>query len=305
MTEIWRADTMRSFEGKVGLVTGGGNGIGRGICLALADAGANLIVADIDLDNAARVAEEVTGKGIRGIPVHVDVRKTDSVAALAETATREMDGVDIVCNNAGVWLGGEMRDTTEDDWRFVLSVNLDGVFRVGQCFAKLLREQNRGGHIVNTASASGFVFHAGEVAYSVSKHGVVAYSEALRADLEPDGIVVSTLCPGEVVTDLGDSDRLRDPGDQVGLNSQAVREWDRDGLQPEEVGEIVVSGIRHNAAYIYTHDFSEPFADRLQRVLKDFESKDGLPLIKSAFGSWYQQVLKGFEFKDLKPPRTR
>ena len=80
MTEIWREDTMRSFEGKVGLVTGGGSGIGRGICLALADAGANLIVADIDLDNAARVAEEVTGKGIRGIPVHVDVRKTDSVA---------------------------------------------------------------------------------------------------------------------------------------------------------------------------------------------------------------------------------
>ncbi|MBV7337694.1 SDR family oxidoreductase, partial [Chloroflexi bacterium TSY] len=114
------------------------------ICLALADAGANLIVADIDLDNAARVAEEVAGKGVRGIPVHVDVRKTDSVAALAETATREMDGVDIVCNNAGVWLGGEMRDTTEDDWRFVLSVNLDGVFRVGQCFAQLLREHSLG-----------------------------------------------------------------------------------------------------------------------------------------------------------------
>ncbi len=303
MTEIWRADTMHSFEGKVGLVTGGGSGIGRGICLALADAGANLIVADIDLDNAARVAEEVTGKGVRGIPVHVDVRKTDSVAALAETATREMDGVDIVCNNAGVWLGGKMRDTTEDDWRFVLSVNLDGVFRVGQCFAQLLREQNRGGHIVNTASVGGFVSHSSGVAYHVSKYGVVAYSEALRADLEPDGIGVSTLCPGEVVTNLADCDRLRDPEDQVGLQSEAVREWDRDGLQPEEVGAIVVSGIRHNAAYIYTHDFSEPLADRLQQVLKDL--KDGLPLVKGASGSWYQRVLKGFEFKDLKPPRKK
>ena len=97
---------MDSFEGKVGLVTGGGCGIGRGICLALADAGAKMIVADIDLDNAVRVAEEVTGKGVRGIPVHVEVRKTDSVAALAETAVRERGGVDIVRNNAGVLLGG-------------------------------------------------------------------------------------------------------------------------------------------------------------------------------------------------------
>ena len=82
-----------------------------------------------------------------------------------------------------------------------------------------------------------------------------------------------------------------------------MREWDRDGLQPEEVGAIVVSGIRQNAAYIYTHDFSEPFADRLQQVLKDL--KDGLPLVKGASGSWYQRVLKGFEFKDLKPPRKK
>lgn len=111
---------MDSFEGKVRLVTGGGSGIGRGICLALADAGANLIVTDIDLDNAARVAEEVMGKGLRGIPVHVDVRKTDSVAALAETAVQEIGDVDIVRNNAGVWPGGEKRDTTEDDWRFIL-----------------------------------------------------------------------------------------------------------------------------------------------------------------------------------------
>ena len=259
---------MRSFEGKVGLVTGGGSGIGRGICLALADAGANLIVADIDLDNAARVAEEVTGKGVRGIPVHVDVRKTDSVAALAETATREMDGVDIVCNNAGVWLGGKMRDTTEDDWRFVLSVNLDGVFRVGQCFAQLLREQNRGGHIVNTASRAGFEPYAGSVAYNTSKYGVVAYSEALRADLEPDGIGVSTLCPEDTVTNLGNSDRLRDPGDQIGGKPQGVTEYIRGGLQPEEVGEMVVSGIRENAAYIYTQDCREEFAERFQGILQ-------------------------------------
>ncbi len=166
-----------------------------------------------------------------------------------------------------------MRDTTEDDWRFVMSVNLDGVFRVGQCFDRLLREQNRGGHIVNTASIGGFLRGAGSVAYSASKFGVVAYSEALRADLEPDGIGVSTLCPGDTVTNLADSDRLRDSGDQAGSKSQVVWEDIRWGLQPEPVGEMVVSGIRDNAAYIHTQDWSEAFADRFQRVLKDFEGK--------------------------------
>ena len=164
-----------------------------------------------------------------------------------------------------------LRDTTEDDWRFVLSVNLDGAFRVGQCFAKLLREQNRGGHIVNTASIGGFLSHSGAVAYAASKFGVVAYSEALRADLEPDGIGVSTLCPGPIRTNLAGSDRLREPGEQAGGKSQALWEFIREGMQPEEVGEIVVSGIRDNAAYIYTHDWSEAFADRFQLVLKDFE----------------------------------
>ena len=215
----------------------------------------------------------MTGKGVRGISNHVDVRQTDSVATLAETAVREMGGVDTVYDNAGGFLGGEMRDTTDDDWRFIMSVNLDGVFSVGQCFAKLLREQNRGGHIVNTASIGGFLSGPGAFAYSASKFGVIAYSEAMRANLEPDGIGVSTLCPRDTVTDLADFDRLRDPGDQAGSKSQVVWEYIREGLQPEEVGEMVVSGIRENAAYIHTQDRSQEFADRFQRVLQDFEGK--------------------------------
>ena len=262
---------MDSFEGKVGVVTGGGSGIGRAICLALAEAGANVAVADIDADNAAKVADEVCGKGARGIAVATDVTRSDSVAALASTVVDELGGADRVCNNPGVYLGGEMRDTTEDDWRFVLSVNLDGVFRVGQCFAKLLREQGRGGHMVNTASIGGFLAHGAAVAYAASKFGVVAYSESLRADLEPDGIGVSTLCPGPIRTNLADSDRLRAPGEQAGGKSQALWEYIREGMDPEAVGQIVLDGIRDNAAYIYTDDWSELFAERFQRVLKDFE----------------------------------
>jgi NAD(P)-dependent dehydrogenase (short-subunit alcohol dehydrogenase family) len=262
---------MDDFKDKVAVVTGGASGIGRGICLALAEAGADVVVADIDDEGAGKVAEMLGSKGVRSIAVATDVSKTESVAALASAVVKQMGGVDIVCNNAGVYLGGEMADTTEDDWRFVLSINLDGVFRVGQAFSKILREQSRGGHIVNTASVGGFLSHGAAVAYAVSKFGVVAYSEALRAELEPHDIGVSTLCPGPIRTNLAGSDSLREPNEQTGGKSQALWEYIREGMEPEDVGPLVLAGIRDNAAYIYTHDFSELFAERFQRVLKDFE----------------------------------
>jgi NAD(P)-dependent dehydrogenase (short-subunit alcohol dehydrogenase family) len=262
---------MDGFQDKVAVITGGASGIGHSICSALASAGAHVVVADVDVEGAQKVAEELKGKGVRSIAVATDVSKPESVAALADTVVKEMGGVDIVCNNAGVYIGGEMADVTEDDWRFVLSINLDGVFRVGQVFAKILREQGRGGHIVNTASVGGFLSHGQGVAYSVSKYGVVAYSEALRGDLEPHGIGVSTLCPGPIRTGLAGSDSLRQPGEKTGGKSEALWEFIREGMEPEDIGPIVLAGILDNTAYIYTHDFSDAFADRFQKVLKDFE----------------------------------
>jgi NAD(P)-dependent dehydrogenase (short-subunit alcohol dehydrogenase family) len=262
---------MDDFRDKVAVVTGGASGIGRSICNALASEGTHVVVADIDAQSAKKTAEALTGLGARSIAVATDVSNSESVALLASTVVKEMGGVDIVCNNAGVYVGGDMADVTEDDWRFVLSINLDGVFRVGQAFAKILREQGRGGHIVNTASVAGFLSHGPGVAYSVSKYGVVAYSEALRGDLEPHGIGVSTLCPGPIRTSLASSDSLRMPDEETGGKSQALWEFIREGMEPEDIGPIVLAGIRDNAAYIYTHDFSDAFADRFQRVLKDFE----------------------------------
>ena len=261
---------MEQLEGKTAVITGGGSGIGRAIARALAAEGTHVVIADIDREAATAVADELGAGRVRSLAVHTDVTDDGSVEAL-EQAVRDFGGADIVCNNAGVYLGGPMRDTTFDDWRFVLSVNLDGMFRVGQRFTALLREQGRGGHVVNTASIGGFLSHGGAVAYAASKFGVVAYSEALRADLEPEGIGVSTLCPGPIRTNLADSDKLRAPGERAGGKSQELWDLIREGMEPEELGPLVVSGIRDNAAYIFTHDWSEMFAARFQAVLKDFE----------------------------------
>jgi NAD(P)-dependent dehydrogenase (short-subunit alcohol dehydrogenase family) len=204
--------------------------------------------------------------------VRTDVRENASVDALAAATQAEFGGVDLLFNNAGVYLGGDMRTATEDDWRFVLDVNLDGVFRVGQTFMRILCEQGRGGHIVNTASVGGFISHGGGLAYAVSKYGVVAYSEAMRVELEPEGIGVSTLCPGPIDTNLPASDRLRATSEKASGLSEALSPFIRGGMKPDEVGPIVLSGIRRNLPYIFTHDdMRELFAQRFETILAGFD----------------------------------
>lgn len=263
---------MDGFEGKIAVITGGASGIGKGIAEALAAAGAHLVLADVDEQVLRETADALRATGTRVEAVVTDVRETASVEALAQAATTAFGGVDLVINNAGVYLGGEMRDVTEDDWRFVLDVNLDGVFRVGQIFSRLLREQGRGGHIVNTASVGGFVPHAGGLAYGVSKFGVVAYSEAQRADLEADGIGVSTLCPGPIDTNLPASDRFRADAERAGGVSEALSPFIRGGMKPEEVGPIVLRGIQRNLPYIFTDDgMRDFFAQRFDAILQGFD----------------------------------
>ncbi len=263
---------MDSFEGKIAVVTGGASGIGRGVARALAAEGAHVVVADVDEQGARDTAEALRGHGGRSLAVRTDVRETASVDALAAATQKEFGGVDLLINNAGVYLGGPMRDVTEDDWRFVLDVNLDGVFRVGQTFTRMLLEQGRGGHIVNTASVGGFVSHGGGLAYGVSKFGVVAYSEALRGDLESDGIGVSTLCPGPIDTNLPASDRLRGSSEKAGGFSEALSPFIREGMQPDDVGPIVLRGIRANLPYIFTDDgLLDLFARRFETILAGFD----------------------------------
>ena len=259
---------IEDFTDKIAVVTGGASGIGLGIARALADAGAHIVVADIDEDAAQKAAEGLRGRGVRSIAIRTDVRDDASVTALFEATQSEFGGIDLLFNNAGVYLGGEMKDCTQDDWRFVLDVNLEGVFRVGQKIAAFLREQGRGGYVVNTASIGGFLSHGGGVAYAVSKYGVVAYSEAMRIDLEPDGIGVSTLCPGPIDTNLPASDRLRASTEKTGGMSETLAPLIRGGMQPDDIGPIVLSGIRRNLPYIFTHDdMREGFQARFDSVM--------------------------------------
>ena len=169
-----------------------------------------------------------------------------------------------------------MRDITWDDWRFVHDVNLDGAFRVGQKFAEILRqqasEQDRRGHLTNTASMAGFNVGPVGAAYCATKFALVAYSDSMRMDLEPLGIGVSTFCPGATATQIDDSDRLRAPSEKRGGASEAVFVPGMEKMDPAEVGPIVLSGVRRNLPYIFVEDaYREAMKERFDRVLQGFE----------------------------------
>jgi NAD(P)-dependent dehydrogenase (short-subunit alcohol dehydrogenase family) len=262
---------MRELRGKVAVVTGGASGIGSGICRALARKGSQVVVADLDGRKADALAGELRGQGARAIGLPVDVSDLASVQKLAEQVVAQLGGVDVLCNNAGVYIGGNIHELTADDWRWVMSVNLDGVFYGCKVFVPLILQRGTG-HIVNTASVGGFLASAESAVYSASKFGVVAFSEALRGDLARKGVEVSILCPGPVRTALAKSDERRPGGlAQAGQHSEVLWDMIKDGIEPEQAGELVVRGIEGDVPYIFTHPEWKPvFEERFARVLDSF-----------------------------------
>jgi NAD(P)-dependent dehydrogenase (short-subunit alcohol dehydrogenase family) len=258
------------FEGRVAVVTGGGNGIGSGICRALAAEGVRVAVSDVDESAASRVATSIRDGGGTAIAVRTDVSRRAEVEALAATTRSELGGVDIVCNNAGVLVGGPMLETTEDDWQWLLSVNLMGVVHGCQVFAPILLERGQG-HIVNTASVGGFLSFPTLATYCTSKFAVIGFSEALQLELVPKGVGVSILCPGKVHSNLDNADQLRpERFANAGGTSKELGDL-TDGMEPIEVGRHVIRGIRSNANYIFTHaHFQELFQQKFTNILEAF-----------------------------------
>jgi NAD(P)-dependent dehydrogenase (short-subunit alcohol dehydrogenase family) len=196
---------MKTLQDKTAVITGAGSGIGRSIAQALAEAGANVVVADIQHETALAVAAEAMSCGVRAIAVKCDVSQRESVASLAERAFSEFGVVDILCNNAGVsWRPHRsILDATLEDFHFVLGINLWGVLHGLNAFLPRMRLQSGEKHIVNTASLAGLFPHEGHAPYSTSKGAVVNLSEVIARELAPHGFGVTILCPGAVETNLG------------------------------------------------------------------------------------------------------
>ena len=247
------------ISGKTAIVTGAASGIGLGIATALAEAGANVVMADIHKDAVEQAAHGLSGTNKRVMPVRIDVTREQSVLdALTETE-RKFGKLHIACNNAGVPMhGARMVDVPPGDWEFVIGVNIWGIIHGIRHFVPAILRHGEEGHVVNTASVAGFQNRRGtdQGPYSMSKYAALSLSEALEHELEGTNVGVSVLCPGPVNTNIPRGARNRPDhmgGPQIRANEEAVlaERLATTGLDPKKVRERVVDAIRSKTFYAF------------------------------------------------------
>ena len=185
------------LAGKVAIVTGGAQGIGRGIVLCMATEGADIAIADLKVEEAAKVADEVKALGRKALAVKADVTKPADFEALFETVKKELGKIDILVNNAGVASrpGNPFTNNVEQDWDLVWAVNVKSIFFACKAIAPYFI-QRKAGKIINIASIAGTMNSPNMPPYSVSKMGVVTFTKIMAKDLAVHGINVNAICPG-------------------------------------------------------------------------------------------------------------
>ncbi|MGW4455501.1 SDR family oxidoreductase [Streptomyces albidoflavus] len=241
------------FAGQLVLVTGAAGGIGRATALAFAAAGARVIVADRDGAGAAGTARAALAAGApRAWAETVDVGDEQAMEKFAAKVAAEYGTVDILVNNAGIGLSGSLLDTTPEEWRRVLDVNLWGVIHGCRLFGRQMAERNQGGHIVNLASAAAYLPSKTLPAYSTSKAAVLMLSESLRAELAPRSIGVTAICPGIVNTGITRTSRFAGASkeDEARHQQRAAKLYGMRNYPPEKVADAILRAVLDNSAVV-------------------------------------------------------
>jgi NAD(P)-dependent dehydrogenase (short-subunit alcohol dehydrogenase family) len=246
---------MQDLEGRVAVITGGGSGIGRGMALAFGEAGMKVVVAEIDAKAAEGVVAELAERGVEAVAERVDVVDRESVRALADRVYARFGAVHVLCNNAGVSAWSTIQAGLEQEWDWVMGVNLDGVLNGLLVFVPRMAAQEGESHVVNTGSTASLGGIPSLGHYVASKHGVLGVSEVLRIEGAASGMSCSVLCPGAVSTGIVKAARNRQsdfggPTDEFNPHIQAAID---EGIDPEEVGRIVRQAVIDDDLYIFTH----------------------------------------------------
>jgi 2-hydroxycyclohexanecarboxyl-CoA dehydrogenase len=229
------------LEGKIAIVTGAGQGIGRGIATKLAAEGATVVVTDINEDTAKETAATIGGVGIR-----TDVTSRESVEAMVEQVMRQFGRIDVLVNNAGWDKSGPFVDSDPADWDRIIAINLYGVLHTSKAVLPIMAAQGAGS-VVNLASDAGRVGSSGEAVYSAAKGGVIAFTKATAREMARHQVNANCVCPGPTDTALfasvgGDNPKLRE------ALTKAIPF--RRLAQPEDLANVVAFLASDEAAYV-------------------------------------------------------
>ncbi len=234
---------MGSLSGKIAIVTGGGQGIGRSVAERLAREGAPVAVWDLDLSGATETVRAIASLGVEGEPRKVDVASWEEVKAAVETVVQRWGRIDILVNNAGVTRDGFLVRMQPADWEFVLSVNLNGTFHCTKAVLPVMIKQ-RSGRIVNLASVVGAMGNAGQANYAASKAAVIGFTKSVAREYAARNITANAVAPGFIDT----------------LMTRKLPEETRESLkrqiplgrlgQPEDVAHAVGFLVSEEASYI-------------------------------------------------------
>lgn len=242
------------FKGKTAIVTGGANGIGRAVVVELAQQGANIVIADLDLDSARQVESQIKARGCGVLIANTNIAHKSEVNEMVRNTVDRFGRLDILVNSAGVASIAKLTDTSEQEWDTVIQVNLKGTFLCCQAAAgQMIKQKN--GKIINIASMAGKTGPLGEVAYAASKSGIIALTKVLAKELGPYGINVNAVCPGFTETEMAAKayDKL---GSLQGLDAEGFKKHcisliplGRLG-KPEDIAELILFLASEKAQYI-------------------------------------------------------
>jgi NAD(P)-dependent dehydrogenase (short-subunit alcohol dehydrogenase family) len=274
---------MKELRDKVAFITGGASGLGLGMAKAFGREGMKVMIADIEEAALQRAVQELRDSQVRAEGVLCDVSSRGALREAALKTIATFGKVHVVCNNAGVAVGGQIGTVAERDWDWVMDVNLMGVVYGTEVFAPLIESHGEGGHFVNTASMAGMLGIPNVEPYCATKFAVVAMSEGWAGQLAAKNIGVSVLCPGFVQTRIHESFRNK-PSRYGGPDSVAVGLGEtraqtaamvNAGIPIEPVANRVVEAIKDNDLYIFTHpEFRAAVQMRFANIMAAFDKSD-------------------------------
>ncbi|HEY5208410.1 MAG TPA: SDR family NAD(P)-dependent oxidoreductase [Stellaceae bacterium] len=274
---------MRDFKGKTAFITGGASGIGLGLARTFADAGMNVVLADIEGPALTAAVTSLTAQGASAIGVECDVADRQSYGRAADKAFAAFGSVHLLCNNAGVARTGNIWEITESDWEWTIGVNLLGMIHGLQIFVPHMKAHGVASHIVSTSSMAGMRPSVAGGPYTATKYAMVGLSEVLATELAGSNIGVSVFCPFQVRTNMPNNGRNRPArfGGPIDPKADAdaadhiatMMERNRDGMDPREAGLRVMKGIENDQLFIFSHAGEKPqVAARFDRILAAFDA---------------------------------